>query len=140
MKTLKFLGIALLACGLMFTSCKKDNPQPDNNDNTTDNPGGGGGTTPTNGATIAFDGDNTTWNANSIVAVDHSDQNYLYMQIYKTANAEEGVYVSGYLESEVGSYTYANTYDLMYYTDPNFNYTDQTGELGQLLGADDLSA
>lgn len=135
MKTLKFLGIALLACGLMFTSCKKDNPQPDNN--TTENPGGGENpATPTNGATIAFDGDNTTWNANSIVAVDHSDQNYLYMQIYKTANAEEGVYVSGYLESNVGSYTYANTYDLMYYTDPNFNYVDETGELGQLLQAE----
>ena len=34
MKALKFLGIALLACGLMFTSCKKDNPQPSNNNTT----------------------------------------------------------------------------------------------------------
>ena len=137
MKTLKFLGIALLACGLMFSSCKKDEPKPDNNDNTTENPGGGGSTTPTNGAAISFTGDNTSWNANSIVAVDRTSQDYLYMQIYKTADGENGVYVSGTLESVVGSFTYANTYDLMYYTDPNFNYTDQTGELGQALGAED---
>lgn len=29
MKALKFLGLAVLACGMMFVSCKKDNPKPD---------------------------------------------------------------------------------------------------------------
>ena len=71
MKALKFLGIALLACGLMFTSCKKDNPQPSNNTSSSetpgggtnpgggDNPGGGGGQTVTEKITVSFDGN--TW-------------------------------------------------------------------------------
>ena len=137
MKALKFLGIALLACGLMFTSCKKDNPKPSDNNSSSNSETPGGGETPTNGAKINFTGDNTTWNANNIVAADHTSQNYLYMAFYKTADGENGVSVSGYLESVVGSYTYATTYDLMYYSDPNFTYTDETGELGVALGEDD---
>lgn len=139
MKALKFLGIALLACGLMFTSCKKDNPEP--TDNTSETPGGGetsgGGETPTNVAKINFTGDNTTWNAHKVVAVDKTAQSYLPIYFYKTADEDNGIHVSGFLESVVGSYTYATTYDLMYYTDPNFNYTDETGELGVALGEED---
>ena len=50
MKALRFLGIALLACSMMFVSCKKDKPQPDNSTSQQQQGGqGGGGDTPGGG-------------------------------------------------------------------------------------------
>lgn len=143
MKALKILGIALLACTMMCVSCKKDNPKP--NDNTTENPSGGGNTpggggetpgggeVPICGVTIKLDG--TPWNAANMVAVDHTTQNYIAPYFFKTENSTEDIYVRGFMESVVGEYTYQTTQDIMYYTDPSFTYTDETGEYGQAMGA-----
>lgn len=136
MKALKFLGIALLACGLMFTSCKKDDKTANNNSDQNENPGGGGQTTP-DGTTIKFNG--TTWTAAAVEAVDHSDESYLTMYIEKTAGCSSqysDVFVQGFLESVVVSNgTYQSTGgDIMNYRDPNYIYTDEDGVLGDAGG------
>jgi hypothetical protein len=137
MKALRFLGIALLACSMMFVSCKKDNPKPDNNNNQSENPGGGGETNPS-GVTINFNGG--SWNAANMVAVDKSSQGYMYTRMYKTENSDEDITVSGYLQTNVGEYNYQTSQgDCMYYTDPNFTYIDQTGQLGELLQDEDAA-
>lgn len=142
MKALRFLGIALLACTMMCVSCKKDKPTP--SDNTTENPSGGdtpggggdtpgGGEIPICGVTITLDG--SSWNAANMVAVDHTDQSYIAPYFFKTENSTQDVYVRGFMESVVGEFTYQSTHDIMYYTDPNFTYTDETGEYGEAMGA-----
>ena len=146
MKALRFLGIALLACSMMFVSCKKDNPKPDNSTSQNETPGGndnpggggetpGGGEVPICGVTIKLDG--TAWNAANMVAVDHTNQSYIAPYFFKTENSTEDVYVRGFMESVVGEFTYQTTNDIMYYTDPNFTYTDETGEYGSAMGATD---
>lgn len=147
MKALRFLGIALLACGMMFTSCKKDDTTANNNNNSgqSENPGGGGGTNPgggggqttPDGATITFNG--TTWTAAAVNAVDHSDEGYLTLYVEKTAGCSQqynDVFMLGFLESTpVSDATYQSTNgDLMNYRDPNFTYTDNDNALGQGAG------
>ena len=136
MKALKFLGIALLACGLMFTSCKKDDKTADNNNNS-ENPGGGGGQTTPDGATITFNG--TTWTAAAVQAVDYTDDGYVTLYMEKTAGCSSqynDVFMQGFLESTVvANATYESTGgDIMNYRDPNFTYTDNDNVLGQGAG------
>lgn len=142
MKALKFLGIALLACGLMFTSCKKDNPKPTDNTSETpggggETPGGGGGETPANGATISFNGG--SWVAANVEGVDRTSDDYITFYIEKTSgcsNNQSDVFLQGFLESVVCSNaTYESTGgDVMHYRDPNFTYTDNDNALGQGAG------
>ena len=139
MKALKFLGIALIACGLMFTSCKKDNNTTTNNNNQSETPGGGGGggTTEPDGLKITFNGAN--WMAADIQAVDHSDENYLYLKIEKTAGCSaqaSDTYLTGFMESVVcENETYESTEgDCLSYYDPSYIYTDNDGVLGDAGG------
>ncbi|MBP5663803.1 MAG: hypothetical protein J6X16_05995 [Bacteroidales bacterium] len=137
MKALKFLGIALLACGLMFTSCKKDDKTANNgNNDQTENPGDGGQTTP-DGTTIKFNG--TSWTAAAIEAIDFTAESYLTLYIEKTAGCSSqysDIFVQGFLESvPVTNATYQSTSgDIMNYRDPNYIYTDEDGILGDAGG------
>lgn len=147
MKALKFLGIALLACGMMFTSCKKDDTTANNNNNSgqSENPGGGGGTNPgggggqttPDGTTITFNG--STWTAANLGAVDHTSDNYLTFIIEKTSGCSSqatDTYLQGFMESVViADATYESTEgDCMSYYDPSYIYTDNDGVLGDAGG------
>ena len=144
MKALRFLGIALLACTMMCVSCKKDKPTP--SDNTTENPsgggdtpggGGGGGQTTEGTTTIAFNG--STWVAADLLAVDHTDENYVTFIIEKTescSSQQSDTYLQGFMESYVcANETYQSTSgDCMSYYDPSYIYTDEDGILGDAGG------
>ncbi|MBP5650807.1 MAG: hypothetical protein J6X01_07020 [Bacteroidales bacterium] len=137
MKALRFLGIALLACSMMFVSCKKDNPKPDNN--TTDNPGGGGGqTTPDGGATVTFDG--TAWDAAGLNGLYFED--YAAWQVYafkvENATATDFPYAlvcmknttapqTGTIDPQSLEIDNDNFYYIEYYKDRRLQSTSSTG-------------
>lgn len=78
MKALRFLGIALLACGMMFVSCKKEETKT----NTTVTPEP---PAPTGPITVTFDGE--TWlpeNIQSNEYVNYQGTDYCAFDLYKT--------------------------------------------------------
>lgn len=136
MKALRFLGIALLACSMMFVSCKKDEPKPD--DSTAqqqqgggDNPGGGGGQTVTEKITVNFDGE--TWEPGFI------NQNYYYdyqgtpLCLYDNWIEEGNYYPStdGYIVLDASA---DQPYQMNYYKETG--YTLNTTDGGQVQVGD----
>lgn len=80
------------------------------------------------GVTISFNGN--TWTAAQVDAYDYSADGYLTFVLFKTAGSQNDIYMQGWLESTVGSYTYNETQDYFKYYDASNTYTDETGELG----------
>ncbi len=146
MKALRFLGIALLACSMMFVSCKKDDTNQNNSNNQSENPGGnggnggnggGGGQTTPDGTTITFNG--ATWVAANLLAADHTEDNYVTFLIEKTENCssqQSDTWLQGFMESVVcENATYESTTgDCMSYYDPSYIYTDNDGVIGDAGG------
>lgn len=84
------------------------------------------------GAIVSFRG--KTWVAQQIDAYDHSDEGYLTFTIFKTANDDNDIFLSGCLQTAPGTYTYESSDDgydgdYFYYTDPNNMWVDELGQV-----------
>ena len=119
----KFLGIAVLACGMMV-ACGGNDPE-ENTDTTPVTP-----PAPQSSFTVNFDGQ--SWEAVQFLAVDHSDEGYVTVYGYKTNQGEQGIYVNGFLETTPGNYDYEGTGgDIINYRDPAVIFVDTDNFLGQ---------
>lgn len=127
----KFLGIAVLACGMMV-SCGKDNPE-EGTDTTPVTP-----PTPTYGDfTVTFDGN--SWAAGATKFIDFTSENdpYITVYAYKTAadvNASQAsdVYIMGWLDAVVGNFTYNDFASYIKYYDPTNPFSPtETVTIGQ---------
>lgn len=119
----KFLGIAVLACGMMV-SCGKDNPE-EGTDTTPVTP-----PAPQRSFTATFG--STNLDITSFQAVNHSDEGYL--TVYGYENGEQNSrFVQGFLEATVvANGTYESTGgDVMNYRDPSVTYYDADGVLSR---------
>lgn len=127
-----FISAGMIACG--DDKEEGDNPQPHGGNTYTINMGNG-----------------TTWVANSVDAIDYTEENYITLYGYKTAEGQEGAYVFGWLESVPGSYDYASTDgDCMNYRDPDdifeyggsyyYNFIGDDENFTETITAIDLTA
>lgn len=83
--------------------------------------------------TITFNGN--SWNAANWECYDHSDENYMTIYAYKTANSEEDINLVGYLQTIAGTYDYETSQgDYMNYYDPSAIWVDENNVLGQGAG------
>ena len=103
MKTLRFLGIALLACSMMFVSCKKDNPQPDNSTSQEqqgngDNQGGG---EETPGVYVTFGSE--SWTVGDFSADVATFASFNTMMIWLAKNENSYPQVQSCMQNAVGS-------------------------------------
>jgi hypothetical protein len=81
------------------------------------------------GATISFQ--NNSWKAANIVCTNNPSSEFLQMDIFKTANDQNDIFLQGSLKKELGSRTYESSGgDFFFYRDPSQTYTDETGALG----------
>lgn len=79
--------------------------------------------------TLTFQGQ--SWTAANIVCTNDPSSNFLQMDIFKTANDQNDIFLQGSLKKEVGSRTYESSGgDFFFYRDPSQTYTDETGALG----------
>lgn len=143
MKALKFLGIALLACGLMFTSCKKDDKTA-NNSSSSETPGGGsgGGQTTPDGSTVTFNGvkwtaatvqgqylpDYEVWDVYSFKVENAGAQDFPYADVCMGSGTNTGTFTatidvnSGELDNE--DFRYIEYYKDRRLTDQTYYYGD----------------
>lgn len=116
MKTLRFLGIALLACSMMFVSCKKDNPQPDNSTSQEqqgngDNQGGG---EETPGVYVTFGSDSWTVGDFSADVETYASAGKMYVFLFKTTSSDRYPQFQGMMSNSVGTTTQNNNENLLY--------------------------
>lgn len=119
----KFLGIAVLACGMMV-SCGKDNPE-EGTDTTPVTP-----PAPQRSFTVTYG--STNLDITSFQAIDKTAEGYL--TVYGYENGEQNSrFVQGFLESTVvANATYESTGgDVMNYRDPSVTYYDADGVLSR---------
>ena len=78
------------------------------------------------GAMVTFQ--NNTWKAATIVNTNSSSSNYLQLEIHKTANNENDIFLSGTIIKEVGNHTFESSQgDYFTYIDPNQTWVDEDG-------------
>ena len=81
---------------------------------------------------VTFNG--STWAAANMLAYDYTDEGYLNVIIEKTpgcSSTSSDIFLQGYIESSVGSWTYETSGgDYLAYRDNSNTYTDVNGELG----------
>lgn len=116
----KFMGIALMACSLTFVSCSND----DDDTTTPDNPQG-------NTASFVVTLDGATMQVTDFQAIDHTDEGYLTVYGYESAD-QNSRFVRGFLESTVVSgATNESTGDYINFCDPANTYYDADGIFSQ---------
>lgn len=109
-KTLRFLGLAFVACSL-FVACG-DDPEEE---------------TVKDGIAVTFDTD--AWEAADILGTDYSTIHYLELGAFKNYDSETTPWVQGYIPSEVadivwpGSSQASPDYHYMFYYENDNDYT-----------------
>ena len=134
MKALRLLGIALLACSMMFVSCKKDNPKPDNSTSQQQGDGDGntGGETveETPGVYVTFGSD--SWTVGEFLVDDetYASAGKMYIFLFKTTSSDNYPQFQGVMSNHVGTTTQSNNDNLLYIGSAN-----EINEQGQVQWA-----
>lgn len=86
------------------------------------------------GVTVTFQ--NKSWKAADIINTNSPSSNYLQLEIHKTANDDNDIFLLGTITKEVGKHTFESSQgDYFTYIDPNQTWVDEEGVIIDQNGA-----